>query len=80
MNQPILPPPPLPPKSFIRFTFNNGTTISSRNAETIKAVVEEFESMPAFDKKSAYFVVDNRVVFLENVDTIHWYLDEEETG
>ncbi|MCM3763476.1 hypothetical protein [Neobacillus niacini] len=72
-------PPAVPQtKNFIRFTFSNGESVISSKVETIKALVEVFESIPLLDKKNAYFIVDNKVVFLENVDSIHWNLIEEE--
>lgn len=73
-----LPPLPPSPKSFICFTFEDGMSIKSFNTETVKAIVEVFESTPLLDKKNAYFVVDNQIVFLENVNFVKWNLVEEE--
>jgi hypothetical protein len=71
--------PPLPPcpRSFISFIFENGMTIKSYNIDTVQALVEVFESTPILDKKNAYFIVDNQVVFLENVDSVKWNLIQE---
>jgi hypothetical protein len=79
MNSKLLPPLPPSPKSFISFNFKNGISIKSYNTETVQALVEVFESIPTLDKKNAYFIVDNKVVFLENVDSINWNLVGEET-
>jgi hypothetical protein len=78
MNSRIMPPPPSPPKSFISFTFENGIQIKSYNKETVQALVELFESTPDLDKKNAYFIVDNQVIFMKNIDFVKWHLVEEE--
>jgi hypothetical protein len=71
--------PPVPrPVNFIRFTFNNGKTFCSLKKDTVKAVVDLFESTHDIDKKNAYVIVDNNVVFMENVDSISWNLVEED--
>jgi hypothetical protein len=74
MNSKLLPPLPPSPKSFICFNFKNGMSIKSYNVETVQALVEVFKSTPTLDKKDAYFIIDNQVVFLENVDSIKWNL------
>jgi hypothetical protein len=61
--------------NFISFTFNDKTSVKSFNNETIRELVGIIKRTPTFDKKNAYFIVDNQVVFLENVDTIKWKLD-----
>lgn len=77
MSSPVVPPKPRP-KNFIKFTFNNGNAISSSKVEVIKDLVEFLESTPTVNKKNAYFVIENKIVFLENVDSISWNLVEEE--
>lgn len=76
MNSPIVPSSPK--SSFICFTLESGMSIKSSNIETVKPLVELIKSTPTLDKKNAYFIVDNQVVFLENVDFIRWELAEEE--
>ena len=66
--------------NFICFTLIDGMSIKSFNIETVQALVEVFKSTPTLDKKNAYFIVDNQVVFLENVSFIRWDLVEEVRG
>lgn len=80
MSSTIRPPlPPLKPNNFIQFTFNNGKSITSKNVEVVKELIEVFKSAPNIEKKNAYFILGKSIVFLENVDSIQWNLVEEET-
>jgi hypothetical protein len=76
MRAPIPPAPK--PRNYIEITFNSGKTIWSPKVETIKEIVRVFKLSPELDKQNAYVVLDNSVVFLENVDEIRWNLVEED--
>jgi hypothetical protein len=72
-----IPAPPIR-RNYMDFHFKNGQVTSINNLESIKEVINTLESAPSLNKDKAYFIYDNKLIFLENVDYITWDFEKEE--
>lgn len=61
----------------VAFRFENGKEVFSTNLSVAKALWEKFRSEPEIDKKNAYLLVGEKVVFLERVNEIFFNLEDK---
>lgn len=81
-KKPIFRTPPVPiggiQKKYIIFKYENGKETFSTNYDVAQEIFELFASSPILDKANTYFLVDNRLIFLQNVTEIAFNLEERD--